>query len=227
MSAYVLFFGGYKATRTDINVWSASAAAQKSDATFDGYPWPAGASSDATSAISTFTAAGSYAQAIATIQECATDLIYLVGHSSGCAIANAVDRGLKDTSKSSWWRSMASPQPRATGAGEHASLGRRVRQSEVEEPQWPEEGGRRPAQDLQGDQLLPPVVAAFLGGQQRRQRQSGDNHRHRLRAMPGEPDVDDGLRRGARAAAARDQCASATIIPAAHRIGLPALKFVQ
>jgi hypothetical protein len=99
MSAYVLFFGGYRATRTDINLWSASAKAQKPDATFDGYPWPSGASSGAMSAVSTFTEAGSYAQAIATIQECATDLIYLVGHSSGCAIANAVDRGLKDTSK--------------------------------------------------------------------------------------------------------------------------------
>jgi hypothetical protein len=67
--------------------------------TFDGYPWPKGANSGAKSAVSTFKEAGSYAQAIATVQECATDLIYLVGHSSGCAIANAVDRGLKDTSK--------------------------------------------------------------------------------------------------------------------------------
>src|SRR6185295_18229201 len=38
-------------------------------------------------------------QAIGTVQECATGLVYLVGHSSGCAIANAVHRGLKDTSK--------------------------------------------------------------------------------------------------------------------------------
>jgi hypothetical protein len=99
MSAYVLFFGGYHATLTDLNVWSASARAQKPDVTFDGYPWPSGASSGAESAVAAFTKAGSYAQAIATVQECATDLIYLVGHSSGCAIANAVDRGLKDTSK--------------------------------------------------------------------------------------------------------------------------------
>jgi hypothetical protein len=99
MSAYVLFFGGYKATRTDINLWSASAKAQKPDVTFDGYPWPSGASWRAESAITTFDKAGSYAQALATIRECATDQIYLVGHSSGCAIANAVERGLKDTSK--------------------------------------------------------------------------------------------------------------------------------
>src|SRR6185295_4532731 len=99
MSAYVLFFGGYLATRTDINNWCASAAARKSDVTFDGYPWPAGANWDSESAVSTFTKAGSLAQAIATIEECAHDLAYIVGHSSGCAIANAVDRGLKDTTK--------------------------------------------------------------------------------------------------------------------------------
>lgn len=98
MSAYVMFFGGYHATRTDINVWSASAKAQKPDVTFDGYAWPAGANSGAVSAVSTFKAGGSYTQAIATLEECATDLIYIVGHSSGCAIANAVDRGMKDTS---------------------------------------------------------------------------------------------------------------------------------
>lgn len=99
MGAYVLFFGGYNATRTDINVWCASAAAQRSDATFDGYPWPHAANSDAESAVNTFSHAGSYQQAIGTAQECATGLLYLVGHSSGCAIANAIHRGLKDTSK--------------------------------------------------------------------------------------------------------------------------------
>lgn len=99
MGAYVLFFGGYHATRTDINVWCASAAAQKADVTFDGYPWPSGANADAASAVATFTHAGSFAQAIGTVQECPYDRMYLVGHSSGCAIANAVHRGLKDTSK--------------------------------------------------------------------------------------------------------------------------------
>jgi hypothetical protein len=99
MSAYVLFFGGYQATRADINFWSASAKVQKPSVTFDGYPWPSGAKSDAESAVGSFTKAGSFAQAIGTVRECATDVVYLVGHSSGCAIANAVDRGLKDTSK--------------------------------------------------------------------------------------------------------------------------------
>lgn len=99
MSTYVLFFGGYHATQTDINVWSASAKSQKPDVTFDGYAWPRGANSDSVSAVSAFTKAGRLAEAIATLKECAPDLIYIVGHSSGCAIANAVDRGLADTSK--------------------------------------------------------------------------------------------------------------------------------
>src|SRR5215469_1994541 len=99
MSAYVLFFGGYHASQTDIDVWSATAKAQRPDATFGDYPYPSGASSGGESAVNAFIKARSYRQAIATIQECDADMIYLVGHSSGCAIANAVDRGLKDTSK--------------------------------------------------------------------------------------------------------------------------------
>ena len=42
---------------------------------------------------------GSLKQAIETIEQCATDWVYIVGHSSGCAIAREVDKGLKDTSK--------------------------------------------------------------------------------------------------------------------------------
>jgi hypothetical protein len=37
--------------------------------------------------------------ALTTVHAHAGDEIYIVGHSSGCAIANAVDRGLRDTSK--------------------------------------------------------------------------------------------------------------------------------
>ena len=100
MSAYVLFFGGYKATRKDVDLWSASAKSQMPDVTFDSYPWPAAArNSDAKSAVAAFTHAGSLAQAIATVEKCGTGLVYIVGHSSGCAIARAVDSGLKDTSK--------------------------------------------------------------------------------------------------------------------------------
>ena len=103
MSAYVLFFGGFQATQTQINIWAGSAKAQKPDVTFDGYAYPASASARGASAVSAFKASGGLAQAIGTVQECATDQVYLVGHSSGCAIANAVDKevtkGLTDKSK--------------------------------------------------------------------------------------------------------------------------------
>jgi hypothetical protein len=99
MSTYVLFFGGYRATQTDMNVWLGNAKAQKADVAFDAIPWPSGAGADANSAVSSFTKAGQFASAIAAIQSSSADLIYIVGHSSGCAIANAVDRGLKDHSK--------------------------------------------------------------------------------------------------------------------------------
>jgi hypothetical protein len=99
MSAYVLFFGGYQASASDVKAWWASAKAQKPDVMFDCFPWPSGANADAESAVSTFTKAGSYALALTTIHSHAADNIYIVGHSSGCAIANAVDRGLKGTSK--------------------------------------------------------------------------------------------------------------------------------
>jgi hypothetical protein len=100
MSAYVLFFGGFLATRKDVNLWAASASSQMPGVTFDSYAWPASArNSDAKSAVAAFTNAGSLAQAIATIEQCTTDWVYIVGHSSGCAIAREVDKGLKDTSK--------------------------------------------------------------------------------------------------------------------------------
>jgi hypothetical protein len=73
--------------------------AQKPDVTFDCFPWPSGANADAESAVSTFTRAGSYALALTTIHAHAADQIYIVGNSSGCAIANVLDRGLRDTSK--------------------------------------------------------------------------------------------------------------------------------
>ncbi len=100
MSAYVIFFGGFKATRKDVNLWAASAATQKSDVTFDTYSWPEAArNSDDKSAVAAFTEAGSLKQVIGTIEQCTTDTVYLVGHSSGCAIARAVDSKLKDTSR--------------------------------------------------------------------------------------------------------------------------------
>jgi hypothetical protein len=98
MSAYVLFFGGYKATISDIKAWTDSAIKQKPGVTFDGYPYPDGASADGGEAVKAFTNSKThdYATAIKKIEASKSDVIYIVGHSSGCAVANAVDAGLKD-----------------------------------------------------------------------------------------------------------------------------------
>jgi hypothetical protein len=98
MSTYVVFFGGYKASQTDMKVWLGSAKAQKSSIEFSAFPWPHGADSGASSAVTTFTKSGQYDSAVAAIKASGADSIYIVGHSSGCAIANAVDRSLKDHS---------------------------------------------------------------------------------------------------------------------------------
>jgi hypothetical protein len=99
MSTCVFYFGGYNATETDMKVWLGSAQSQKADVRFSAFAWPSGAASDSTSAVTSFRKAGKYASALAAVQASDAELIYLVGHSSGCAIANAVDRGLKDHSK--------------------------------------------------------------------------------------------------------------------------------
>ena len=108
MSTYVIFFGGWRATPADMQAWKGSAKAQKSGIEFDAIPWPSGAASDAKSAVSAFKnkKTGRYKSVIddihaiqyANAQSANARKIYIVGHSSGCAIANAVDEGLTDHS---------------------------------------------------------------------------------------------------------------------------------
>jgi hypothetical protein len=99
MSVFVLFFGGYQATLLDIKAWTASAGNQKPSVTFEGYPYPQGASWDGAQAVKAFTKAHDYGAAIKKIEASGSDRIYIVGHSSGCAVANAVDAGLKNHAK--------------------------------------------------------------------------------------------------------------------------------
>ncbi len=99
MSAFVVFFGGYQATQSNMDAWLSSAKGQRPNIEFSAFSWPHGAGSGANSAVATFTKSGQYKSAVAAIQASKADKIYIVGHSSGCAIANAVDKGLKDTSK--------------------------------------------------------------------------------------------------------------------------------
>ena len=96
MGTQVFFFGGFLASHTDMKVWAGDAASQRSSVDFQAFPWPAGAKSDARSAVAGAHNSGSFRKAVDAIKGSAADTIYIVGHSSGCAIANAVDQALND-----------------------------------------------------------------------------------------------------------------------------------
>ncbi len=98
MSTSVYFFGGYNASQKDINAWLGSAKQQSPNMEFLGFPWPKDTPSYPENAvIEGSRKSGQFKFAVDTIRECSADAdkIYIIGHSSGCAIANAVDRELK------------------------------------------------------------------------------------------------------------------------------------
>ncbi|HUO97396.1 MAG TPA: alpha/beta hydrolase, partial [Rhizomicrobium sp.] len=97
MSDAVFFFGGYHASQHDIDAWLRSARFQEPTIDFYGYPWPKAAGAGAASAVKHFSEGGRYDATIDDIQGAGADTVYIVGHSSGCAIANAVDAGLEWT----------------------------------------------------------------------------------------------------------------------------------
>ncbi|MFL5342523.1 MAG: hypothetical protein ACJ8F7_20445 [Gemmataceae bacterium] len=100
MSMSVYFFGGYEATQADIDAWLRSARQQEPGVAFFGFPWPDNTpSTPPESVVKGARKSGLYQSALDAIQACSADTIYIVGHSSGCAISNAVDKGLTDTSK--------------------------------------------------------------------------------------------------------------------------------
>ena len=99
MSVAVFFFGGFKASQSDIDRWLRSARLQKPQIIFRGFPWPSGASAKGALAKGDPRLAA-MVQAIEQFesdQNSKTDkleTIFLVGHSSGGAIAKAVDVAL-------------------------------------------------------------------------------------------------------------------------------------
>jgi hypothetical protein len=95
MREAVLFFGGFLASQSDIDKWLRSARTLKPAVEFIGFPWPKGAKPDADSAVKGFSKGGKLDSVIDDIQGNDADRIYIVGHSSGCAIANAVHAGLE------------------------------------------------------------------------------------------------------------------------------------
>jgi len=97
MSQAVYFIGGYLASDPDINAWLRSARQQKPGVQFFGYPWTEGAASDGDGPVKGFKKNGRFDSVVSAINADGSDVIYVVGHSSGCAIANAVDAALKST----------------------------------------------------------------------------------------------------------------------------------
>lgn len=96
MTVCAVFFGGFKATQDQVDLWRASARKQKPGIEFGVRPWPSGAAnSDGDVGLSVFKQTGQFDSLVAALKASPADKIYIVGHSSGCAIANAVDRALK------------------------------------------------------------------------------------------------------------------------------------
>ncbi len=100
MSTTVYYLGGFNASPNDIDAWVRSAKQQKSDVEFIGFPWKSGPKSyPAASVVEGAKKSGQFKAALDAIQACKADTIYIVGHSSGCAVANAVDKALADTTR--------------------------------------------------------------------------------------------------------------------------------
>src|SRR5262245_26582404 len=102
MSTCVFYFGGYGASDNDMESWRVSAKKLRDDVVFGVYPWPKGVtSSPDTEVVKGARNAGLFDKALKAIQSSPASLIYIVGHSSGCAIANAVDNDFTGKSKNS------------------------------------------------------------------------------------------------------------------------------
>ena len=96
MSILVIFFGGYKASKTDIELWRASAGKQRDDVQFQAFPYPdiPGAGDD--DAVAGFKKQFGFDAVIKTIEGSGADTVFIVGHSSGCAIANELNSRIKE-----------------------------------------------------------------------------------------------------------------------------------
>jgi hypothetical protein len=92
MSIYVVFFGGYQSSQPDMDVWKASAQNQRDDVKFDAFPYPGHAKSGDTSAVHGF--GKQFDGVITKIEDASADELFIVGHSSGCAIANELNSRL-------------------------------------------------------------------------------------------------------------------------------------
>ena len=92
MKIYVVFIGGYQSDQIAMDLWLASARKQRSDVVFDAYPFPSIKHSDRIRSVAGFE--DQFDEVIKKIQDSGADKIFIVGHSSGCAIADEVNSRL-------------------------------------------------------------------------------------------------------------------------------------
>jgi hypothetical protein len=101
MKTCVFFFGGWQASDADVARWQGTA--QKAGVQFFPYAWPSSVWSNANgdNAVEVLRKDKdrTFESMVKAVESSPAELIYLVGHSSGCAIANAVDAALTDHKK--------------------------------------------------------------------------------------------------------------------------------
>lgn len=98
MKMAAFYFGGYNASWDDVVAWGTSASMQVPNMVVNVYPWPAGAPSWPEDSV-VKSAEKLIMKAVADVEKSRADLIYILGHSSGCAIANEVERRLQNVTK--------------------------------------------------------------------------------------------------------------------------------
>src|ERR1700746_3420088 len=86
MGIYVVFFGGFNSYQQDMDLWTNSAENQRDDVKFDAFPYPEHVDSSRAGAVGGF--GDKFDDVIDGIKETDAETLFIVGHSSGCAIAN-------------------------------------------------------------------------------------------------------------------------------------------
>ena len=92
MSIYAVFFGGYHASRPNMDAWKISAEKQRGDVKFEACPYPEHVGSGRKSAVHGFEK--QFDAVIKMIADYGADTLFIVGHSSGCAIADELNSRL-------------------------------------------------------------------------------------------------------------------------------------
>ena len=97
MSTSVFFIGGWHAKPDHITAWVRSAQLKRPSVAFTGFPWPGDVTSwPPKDIVQGWKDNKKYQPILDAIKACTADKIYIVGHSSGCAVSNAVDNDLND-----------------------------------------------------------------------------------------------------------------------------------